>query len=122
MPPLNINNLFGNWLNGVSKSEKINLRVGTCAILWAIWHVRNEFIFNKSHFSLFLQVIPLAIHWIRMWSYLQSAECRLDMDIGYNRLATVAGDIYSQFRGGVLIVASLLKCSGFLCRVVFLSG
>jgi hypothetical protein len=37
MPPLNINNLFGNWLNVVSKSEKINLRVGTCAILWAIY-------------------------------------------------------------------------------------
>jgi hypothetical protein len=31
--PQNINNLFGNWLNGVSKSEKINLRVGTCAVL-----------------------------------------------------------------------------------------
>jgi hypothetical protein len=95
--PLNIRNLFGNWLNRVSKSKKINLRVGTCAILWAIWHVRNEFIFNKPCFPLFLQVIPLAIHWIRMWSYLQPAERHMDTDIGCNRLAMVARDIYSRF-------------------------
>jgi hypothetical protein len=54
MPPLNINNLFGTWLNGVPKSDKVNLRVGTCAILWAIWHVLNDFIFNKSRFLSFL--------------------------------------------------------------------
>jgi hypothetical protein len=35
---LNINNLFGTWLNGVPKTEKVQIRVGTCAILWAIWH------------------------------------------------------------------------------------
>jgi hypothetical protein len=63
-PSLNINHLFGTWLNGVPKTEKVHIRVGTCAILWAIWHVRNDFIFNKSRFSSFLQVIPLAIHWI----------------------------------------------------------
>jgi hypothetical protein len=63
-PPLNINHLFGTWLNGVPKTEKVHIRLGTCTILWAIWHVRNDFIFNKSHFPSFLQVIPLAIHWI----------------------------------------------------------
>jgi hypothetical protein len=52
-PPLNINNLFGTWLNGVPKTEKVHIRVGTYAISWAIWHVRNDFIFNKSHFPLF---------------------------------------------------------------------
>jgi hypothetical protein len=69
-PPLNINHLFGTWLTGVPNTEKVHIRVGTCAILWAIWHVRNDFIFNKSRFPSFLQVVPLAIHWIRMWSYL----------------------------------------------------
>jgi hypothetical protein len=52
-PPLNINNLFGTWLNGLPKTEKVHIRVGTYAISWAIWHVRNDFIFNKSHFPLF---------------------------------------------------------------------
>jgi hypothetical protein len=96
-PPLNINHLFGTWLNGVPNTEKVHIRVGTCALLWAIWHVRNDFIFNKSRFPSFLQVVPLAIHWIRMWSYLQPAERRQDMDIGCSRLAMVARDIYSQF-------------------------
>jgi hypothetical protein len=62
-PPLNIN---GTLPNGVPKIEKVNIRLGTCAILGAIWHVRNDFIFNKSRFLSFLQVIPLAIYWIRM--------------------------------------------------------
>jgi hypothetical protein len=53
-PPLNINNLFDAWLNGVSKTEKVQIRVGTCAILWAIWHVRNDFIFNRLCFPPFL--------------------------------------------------------------------
>jgi hypothetical protein len=35
-PPSNIAHLFRNWLNGISKKEKTNIRVGICAILWAI--------------------------------------------------------------------------------------
>jgi hypothetical protein len=91
-PPLNINNLFGNWLNGVSKTEKVNIRVSICVILWAIWHVRNDFFLNKLSFQLFLQVIPLAlaIHWSCTWSYLQSVEQRPNMDIGCDHLTTVA--------------------------------
>jgi hypothetical protein len=74
-----------------------NIRFGICAILSAIWHVRNGFIFNKSCFPMFLQVIPLATHWIHMWSYLRSADQRRDLDIKCNRLETVAWDIYSRF-------------------------
>jgi hypothetical protein len=69
-PPVNIAHMFGTWLNGIVKSKKRNIRVGVCAILTAIWHVRNDFIFNKSCFPTFLQVIPLTVHWIHMWSYL----------------------------------------------------
>jgi hypothetical protein len=94
---LSIAHMFGSWLSGVVKDEKANVSVGVCAILSAIWHVRNEFTFNKSCFPSFLQVISLAIHWICMWSYLQPAEQRQDIDIGCNRLAMVARDIYSQF-------------------------
>ena len=50
--PLNITNLFGNWLNGVAKKDKAHIRVGVCALLWAIWNVRNGCIFNKKKFSI----------------------------------------------------------------------
>jgi hypothetical protein len=40
-PPTSIDHLFGTWLNGIIKSEKANIRVGVCALIWTIWHVQN---------------------------------------------------------------------------------
>jgi hypothetical protein len=65
---------FGNWLVGVSKHERAYIRVGACALVWAIWKVRNDYIFNNAKSTSFMQVIPLASHWIRMWSCLQPPE------------------------------------------------
>jgi hypothetical protein len=36
MSPSNINNMFGNWLNGITKKDKGFIRVGVCALLWEI--------------------------------------------------------------------------------------
>jgi hypothetical protein len=73
-PPRNINNLFGNWLKGIPKKELIQIRVGVCAVIWTMWNIRNDFIFNKPKKSSFLQVIPMVTHWICTWSYLQQEE------------------------------------------------
>ena len=95
-PPKNITNLFGNWLRGVAKKLKAQIRVGVCALLWAIWNVRNDYIFNRAQYLSFLQVVPLATHWIRMWSYLQPTEKRVVLATGCNRLESVARDLYNQ--------------------------
>jgi hypothetical protein len=95
-PPKNVNNLFGNWLKGIPKKDLIQVWVGVCAIIWAIWNTRNDFIFNKPKKHSFMQVISLATHWIRMWSYLQQEEQREAMDSGCNRLETVARDLFSR--------------------------
>ena len=92
-PPSNISNLFGSWLRGVDKKEKVQIRVGVCALLWAIWNTRNDVIFNNANQSSFMQVIPLAIHWIRMWSYLQPTAV---LDSGCSRLILVAHELYTQ--------------------------
>ena len=94
--PKNITNLFGNWLYGVPKKEKVQIRVGVCALLWAIWNKRNDIIFNNGNNCSFLQVISMAIHWIRTWSYLQPMEQRQALDFGCNHLEMVARAIYSQ--------------------------
>jgi hypothetical protein len=96
-PTKNTTNLFGNWLAGVTKKETVQIRVGACAILWDLWNVRNDYIFNreKQKFS-FMQVIPLATHWIRTWSLQQSTDEREEMDSGCSRLELVARDIYNQ--------------------------
>jgi hypothetical protein len=44
-PPANITNIFGNWLSSIAKNDVRQIRVGVCAIIWAIWNVRNEVVF-----------------------------------------------------------------------------
>ena len=61
-PPTNIPNLFGNWLRGVDKENQAQIRVGACGIVWTIWRVRNDFVFNRSKALYFMQVMPLATH------------------------------------------------------------
>jgi hypothetical protein len=46
-PPTGVNNMLENWLAGIPKKELVQVRVGVCAILWAMWNVQNDFIFNK---------------------------------------------------------------------------
>jgi hypothetical protein len=72
--------MFGNWLNGVAKKDKGHIRVGVCALLWVVWTVRNDVIFNGKCFPSFMQIIPLATYWIHMWSYLQPEDVRKDME------------------------------------------
>jgi hypothetical protein len=55
IPPLaNIKNLFGRWLNGIDKKIKERIRVGVCALIWAMWNSRNDVIFNKAGHDQFL--------------------------------------------------------------------
>uniref|UniRef100_A0A453MRL9 Uncharacterized protein n=1 Tax=Aegilops tauschii subsp. strangulata TaxID=200361 RepID=A0A453MRL9_AEGTS len=62
-----------------------HIRIGTCALLWAIWNTRNDMIFNGTNFTNFLQVIYRATAWIRMLSLLTHADFREPLDIGCNR-------------------------------------
>jgi hypothetical protein len=51
---LNINNPFENWLNGMTKTEKVNIRVGIYAILWAILSLTNQIFHHSCRLSLWL--------------------------------------------------------------------
>jgi hypothetical protein len=54
-PPINVTNIFGNWLNGIVKKTKARIRVGVCALVWAIWNCRNDVVFNRVQKPNFLQ-------------------------------------------------------------------
>jgi hypothetical protein len=95
-PPANVTNMFGNWLNGVDKKNKNNVRIGICSLMWAIWNCRNDVVFNKRTHVNFLQVIRMVTYWIHEWSYLQPESRRAHMDIGCNQLEMVALAIYNQ--------------------------
>ena len=96
-PPSNITNMFGNWLNGVNKKDKIYIRIGVSAICWSIWTSRNDIIFNKQKGTKFLQVI--AAHWIQLWAYLFPVDQRDTMVTGCNHLLEVTQDCYFQATG-----------------------
>jgi hypothetical protein len=53
-PPKNITNLFGNWLSDIDKNDFKQIRVGVCAIVWALWSARNDHVINKPKASSFL--------------------------------------------------------------------
>jgi hypothetical protein len=95
-PPANIKNMFGKWLNGIDKSSKARIRIGVCAIVWAIWNCRNDIIFNNAKCAPFLQVIHRATHWISTWALLLPEDQRGLMDSGCRRLMAVVQAIFSQ--------------------------
>jgi hypothetical protein len=95
-PPTSVTNMFGNWLNGIGRRVKARIRVGVCAIVWAIWNCRNDVVFNKTSSPNFMQVIYRATYWIHMWSYLLPVDQREHMDFGCTRLMAVVRAIFNQ--------------------------
>jgi hypothetical protein len=61
-PPKNITNLFGNWHKGILKEDLVHIKVGVCVVLWTMWNMINDFIFNKPKTASFLQVLPMVTH------------------------------------------------------------
>ena len=99
IPPLNVSNMFGIWLNGVDKNTKARIRVGACALVWSIWNCRNDIIFNKRTIVTVMQVIHTATHYMHEWAFLLPDAQRVFMDSGCSRLEMVARDIFN--RGGL---------------------
>jgi hypothetical protein len=98
-------NLFRNWLNSVVKAEKANIRVGGGTIMWAIWHVRSEFIFNKSSFPLSYRLsLWLPTEFVYGPINLQPVEQCQTKDFRCNHLAMLY-EKYIADSGGSLIHA-----------------
>jgi hypothetical protein len=63
-PPANVTNMFGNWLNGVEKKTKAQIRTNICALMWAIWNSCNDLVFNKGRNAHFYRLFE----WLRIGS------------------------------------------------------
>ena len=96
-PPIDINMLFGTWLTSVEPNIAGHIWIGICALLWAIWNCKNDMIFNRQHFSTFLQVIFRATAWICTWSLLTPMDSREPLVTRCTQWKMVAWDIFNQF-------------------------
>ena len=96
-PSNTINTLFETWLDGIDSETARHIRVGVCALLWAVWNCRNDLVFNRTTNIHFLQVIFQAIALIRMWSLLTPTEARERMVTGSIRWKMIAQAIFNRF-------------------------
>jgi hypothetical protein len=44
VPPKNVTKLFGNWVKGILKKELIQIRMGVCTMIWALWNTRKDYV------------------------------------------------------------------------------
>jgi hypothetical protein len=101
IPPKNIAHLFVTWLSGIDKTNKTHIRVGVCALLCAVWNVRNCFVFNKT------SICPLCR--LSRWQHIgfvsgpfssrQPVEHMQNMVSGCNRLKMGAHDYLTSAVG-----------------------
>ncbi|KAI4964718.1 hypothetical protein ZWY2020_059775 [Hordeum vulgare] len=96
-PPVNLNSLFGTWLQGIDVQLAKSIRVGACALLWALWNSRNDLVFNRTRDIQFLQVIYRITALIRTWSLLTPVAAREPMVTGCVRWEMVAQGIFNRF-------------------------
>ena len=57
-PPNSVVTLFETWLVGIESKTARDIRVGVCALLWAIWNCRNDLAFKNNNYSFFAGFIP----------------------------------------------------------------
>ena len=95
--PNSVSTLFGTWLVGIESETAGHIRVGVCALLWAIWNCRNDLAFNRTPSIHFLQVLFRATALIRMWSLLTPTEARERLVTGSVRWEMVARYIFNRF-------------------------
>ena len=96
-PPSMVGSLFGTWLDGIESGTARHIRVGVCALLWAIWNCRNDLVFNRTSNTHFLQVLFRATALIRTWSLLTPTEARERLVTGSVWWEMVARDIFNRF-------------------------
>jgi hypothetical protein len=81
-------------LAGINKDDVKLIRVGVNSIIWALWNVQNDHVFNRPKALLFAG-------YTRRYALdpymVQLVEQRNAMDSRCNRLKTVAGDLFNQF-------------------------
>jgi hypothetical protein len=63
--------MFGNWLYILDDNMKKITMAGVTALCWVIWRCRNDIIFNKIKYFLFMSATFRATYWLCFWTQLQ---------------------------------------------------
>lgn len=97
--PMNTEELFGSWINSFDKRDKHLVIVGCCAIMWAIWRIRNDFCFNNKIIVDPIDIVFLCCFLLDSWSILQTKTERKKLVAGSLRIKKLASEVFSQDLG-----------------------
>ena len=121
-----VSNMFGNWIQGISKDLKPLVLLGAAATYWSIWLCRNDIVFEKKKYPSPLRVIFLVIHQLHTWAILLKPDTQDLVVAASGYLAQVAKVIFFQTHGwhSILWIISHQKVCSFLFLMVasFLLG
>ena len=91
--------MFGSRVQGLPNILQSIVLLGAAAICWSIWLKRNDMVFEKTNYVSSVQVIYIAIQWLRTWTVLQKLDSQALVAVATQQLARVAKDCFTQAYG-----------------------
>ena len=91
--------MFGSRVQGLPNILQSIVLLRAAAICWSIWLKRNDMVFEKTNYVSSVQVIYIAIQWLRTWTVLQKLDSQALVAVATQQLARVAKDCFTQAYG-----------------------
>ena len=87
------------WLCGLTKSCKNLVYTGIAVLCWAIWHSRNDIVFQRTKNQTSLQILFRATYLTRAWAILHKEEDSEAIATSCRMLETVGMDFFFATNG-----------------------
>ena len=98
--PDNVDDLLDKWILQFDKKTSKLLMVGVCALLWAIWRIRNKLIFEGVRITDPCAPVAMLTMWLSDWVILQRNQENQDMlKKGVIMYEVVAKEIFKRAAG-----------------------
>ena len=93
--PDNIQQMFGIWIKKINKNDRDLMAVGSYAIVWNMWKLRNKVVFENNRVSDPCVRVNLIVKHLHDWNVLQKNPERIkQMMAGVRQVEQVAEEVF----------------------------